>query len=135
MKLVKAITRPEKALEVKDILSGSGYHGITTTECYGYHGITTTECYGYGESKKIVKQIYRGKVYEQRVDAVKRTELEFVVPDDKVDNVIRTIRNVAVTNHGADGRIYVFAMNDSFHISSGSTHLGDASEKELKDEF
>jgi nitrogen regulatory protein P-II 1 len=124
MKLVKAITRPEKALEVKDILSGSGYHGITTTECYGY-----------GESKRIVKQIYRGKVYEQRVDAVKRTELEFVVPDDKVDNVIRTIRNVAVTNHGADGRIYVFAMNDSFHISSGSTHLGDASEKELKDEF
>lgn len=124
MKLVKAITRPEKALEVKDILSGSGYHGITTTECYGY-----------GESKKIVKQIYRGKVYEQRVDAVKRTELEFVVPDDKVDNVIRTIRNVAVTDHGADGRIYVFAMNDSFHISSGSTHLGDASEKELKDEF
>ncbi len=124
MKLVKAITRPEKALEVKDILSGSGYHGITTTECYGY-----------GESKKIVKQIYRGKVYEQRVDAVKRTELEFVVPDDKVDNIIRTIRNVAVTNHGADGRIYIFAMNDSFHISSGSTHLGDASEKELKDEF
>ncbi len=124
MKLVKAITRPEKALEVKDILSGSGYHGITTTECYGY-----------GESKKIVKQIYRGKVYEQRVDAVKRTELEFVVPDDKVDNVIRTIRNVAVTDHGADGRIYIFAMNDSFHISSGSTHLGDASEKELKDEF
>ena len=124
MKLVKAITRPEKALEVKDILSGSGYHGITTTECYGY-----------GESKRIVKQIYRGKVYEQRVDAVKRTELEFVVPDDKVDNVIRTIRNVAVTNHGADGRIYIFAMNDSFHISSGSTHLGDASEKELKDEF
>ncbi len=124
MKLVKAITRPEKALEVKDILSGSGYHGITTTECYGY-----------GESKKIVKQIYRGKVYEQRVDAVKRTELEFVVPDDKVDNVIRTIRNVAVTDHGADGRIYVFAMNDSFHISSGSTHLGDGSEKELKDEF
>ena len=124
MKLVKAITRPEKALAVKDILSGSGYHGITTTDCFGY-----------GESKKIVKQIYRGKVYEQRVDAVKRTELEFVVPDDKVDNVIRTIRNVAVTNHGADGRIYIFAMNDSVHISSGSTHLGDASEKELKDEF
>ena len=33
------------------------------------------------KSKKIVKQIYRGKVYEQRVDAVKREELEFVVAD------------------------------------------------------
>ena len=124
MKLVKAITRPEKALAVKDILSGSGYHGITTTDCFGY-----------GESKKIVKQIYRGKVYEQRVDAVKRTEVEFVVPDDKVENVIRTIRNVAVTNHGADGRIYISAMNDSVHIHSGGKHLGDASEKELQDEI
>jgi nitrogen regulatory protein PII len=57
------------------------------------------------------------------------------VPDDKVENVIRTIRNVAVTNHGADGRIYVFAMNDSVHIHSGEKHLGDASEKELQDEI
>ena len=124
MKLIKAIIRPEKALELKDLLSDSGYHGINTTDCHGY-----------GESKKIVRQVYRGKTFEQRVDAVKRTELELVVPDNKVDNVIRTIRNVAVTNHGADGRIYVSAMNDSVHISSGSTHMGDASEKELKDEF
>jgi nitrogen regulatory protein PII len=124
MKLIKAIVRPEKALPLKDILSGSGYHGITSTDCHGY-----------GESKNIIKQVYRGKVYEQRVDAIKRVEVEFVVPDDKVDNVIRTIRNVAVTNHGADGRIYIFAMNDSIHIGSGSTHMGDASEKELKDEF
>ncbi len=124
MKLIRAIIRPEKALELKDILSGSGYHGINTTDCHGY-----------GESKKIVKQIYRGKSFEQRADAVKRTELELVVPDNKVDNVIRTIRNIAVTNHGADGRIYVFSMNDSVHIHSGEVHLGDASEKELKDEL
>ena len=124
MKLIRAITRPEKALALKDLLADSGYHGIMNTECYGY-----------GESKKIVKQIYRGRVYEQRVDAVQRAELEFVVPDNKVDNVIRTIRNVAVTNHGADGRIYVFAMNDSVHINSGSEHLGDSSEKDLHDEF
>ncbi|GAX59420.1 nitrogen regulatory protein P-II [Candidatus Scalindua japonica] len=124
MKLIRAIVRPEKALELKDLLSGSGYHGISTTDCHGY-----------GESKKIVKQVYRGKVYEQRADAVKRIEVELVVPDDKVDNVIRTIRNVAVTNHGADGRIYVFGMSDSVHIHSGGKHMGDYSEKELKDEF
>ncbi|MBC8555328.1 MAG: hypothetical protein H8D23_37415, partial [Candidatus Brocadiales bacterium] len=53
----------------------------------------------------------------------------------KVENVIRTIRNVAVTNRGADGRIYVSAMNDSVHLHSGETHLGDASEKELQDEL
>ena len=124
MKLVKAITRPKKALELKDILTGSGYHGITSTDCYGY-----------GESKKIIKQIYRGKIYEQRVDAVKRTELEFVVPDDKVDNVIRTIRNVAATNQGSDGRIYIIAMSEAVHIHSGGKHLGNSSEKELQDEL
>ena len=124
MKLIKAIIRPEKALELKDLLSDSGYHGINTTDCHGY-----------GESKKIVRQIYRGKSFEQRVDAVKRTELEIVVPDNKVNNVIRTIRNVAVTNHGADGRIYVSAMNESVHIHSGEVHLGDASEKDLQDEL
>ncbi len=124
MKLIRAIIRPEKALELKDLLSDSGYHGINTTDCHGY-----------GESKKIVRQIYRGKSFEQRVDAVQRTELELVVPDNKVDNVIRTIRNVAVTNHGADGRIYVSAMNDSVHIHSGEVHLGDASEKDLQDEL
>ena len=125
MKLIRAITRPEKALALKDILSDIGYHGITTNDCYGY-----------GESKKIVKQIYRGKVFEQRVDAIKRTEIEFVVPDDKVDYVIRTIRNVAVTNSGGDGRIYIFAMNESVHIHSGGKHLGDSRvEGELKDEL
>ncbi len=124
MKLIKAIIRPEKALELKDLLSDSGYHGINTTDCHGY-----------GESKKIVRQVYRGRSFDQRVDAVKRTELELVVPDNKVDNVIRTIRNVAVTDHGADGRIYVSAMNDSVHIHSGEVHLGDASEKDLQDEL
>lgn len=125
MKLIRAITRPEKALALKDILSDSGYHGITTNDCYGH-----------GESKEIVKQIYRGKVFEHRVDAIKRTELELVVPDDKVDNIIRTIRNIAVTNSGADGRIYIFAMNESVHIHSGDKHLGDSRvEEELKDEL
>ena len=124
MKLIRAITRPEKALALKDILSDSGYHGITIIDCHGY-----------GESKHIVKQIYRGKVYEQRVDAVKRTEVEFVVPDNKVENVIRTIRNVAVTNHGADGRIYVLPINGSVHVHSGCEHLGDSSEEDVKDEL
>ena len=117
MKLVKAITRPEKALALKDILSGSGYHGITTTDCYGY-----------GESKKIVKQIYRGKVYEQRVDAVKREELEFVVADYRVKSVIDSIRSVTKTDEGADGRIYVLPIEQSIHIHTGDRHIGDSTE-------
>ena len=70
--------RPEKEFVLKDVLSGIGYHGITSKDSAGL-----------GESKKIVEQVYRGKVYEQRVDAVKRKELEFVVPDDKVQKVMK----------------------------------------------
>ncbi|MCP5006320.1 MAG: P-II family nitrogen regulator [Planctomycetes bacterium] len=121
MKLVKVIIRPEKTFEVKDVLYGLGYHGITANQ--------TT---GFGEQKKTIKQVYRGRVYEQRVDSVKREELEFVVPDEKVEKVIETIRNVAKTDQGGDGRIYVTPLGESIHIHSGDRHLGDSSEKELE---
>lgn len=123
MNLVKVILRPEKAHDLKDVLSGLGYHGITTKEISGY-----------GEQKQTIKQVYRGKVYEQVVDSVKRVELEFVVPDDeKAEKVIKSIRNVVSTGQGGDGRIYVIPMKDAVHIHSGSKHSGDSSEGDLSD--
>ena len=124
MKLIKVIMRPEKTYELKDLLAGIGYHGITAKACSGF-----------GESKKIIKQVFRGKTYEKRVDSVKREELEFVVTDDKVEKVLETIRKVAATDQGADGRIYVSTLDEAIHIHSGGKHLGDASEEELKDEL
>lgn len=121
MKLVKVILRPEKEFELKDVLSGLGYHGITSKDSFGF-----------GESKKVVKQVYRGKVYEQRVDAVKRKELEFVVPDDRVETVVKTIRKITVTSGGGDGRIYISTLDDSIHIHTGSKHFGDTSEEGLE---
>ena len=123
MKLFKVILRPEKEFVLKDVLSGIGYHGITSKDCAGL-----------GESKKVVKQVYRGKVYEQRVDAVKRKELEFVVPDDKVEMAIEIIRKVAATEQGGDGRIYVSTLDESIHIHTGDIHMGDSSEEETKGE-
>ncbi len=117
MKLIKVILRPEKTMELKDALSGLGYHGITAKHASGF-----------GEQKKTVKQVYRGKVYEQRVDAVKREELEFVVADYRVESVIQTIRKVAATDQGGDGRIYISTLDNAIHISSGDRHLGDSSE-------
>ena len=121
MKLVKVILRPEKTYELKDALSGLGYHGITAKEVLGL-----------GENKQTIKQVYRGNVYEQRVDAVKRQEIEFVVQDDKVEKVVNTIRNVAATGQGGDGRIYILPMENAVHIHSGDKHLGDSSEEILE---
>lgn len=80
------------------------------------------------ENKKTVKQVYRGKVYEQRIDAVKREELEFVVADYRVNSVIETIRNITKTGQGADGRIYIFPLENAIYIHSGDRHIGDSTE-------
>ena len=123
MKLFKVILRPEKEFVLKDVLSGIGYHGITSKDSAGF-----------GESKKVVKQVYRGKVYEQRIDTIKRKEMEFVVPDDKVEMAIEIIRKVAATEQGGDGRIYVSTLDESIHIHTGDIHMGDSSEEETKGE-
>ncbi len=117
MKLVKVIMRPEKKFALKDVLADLGYHGITTKECSGY-----------GESKKTIREVYSGRVYEQRGDVVKREEMEFVVPDDKVKEVLENVQLVAATDDGADGRIYVSALEESVHINNGKEHTGDGNE-------
>lgn len=120
MKLFKVILRPEKEAELKDVLRGIGYHGITSKDCMGL-----------GEQKKTITQIYRGRVYEQRVDSIKRKEMEFVVPDDRVVKAVQTIRKIAATDQGGDGRIYISTLDDSIHIHSGDKHVGDSSEEGL----
>ncbi|MBS1257437.1 MAG: Nitrogen regulatory protein P-II [Candidatus Scalindua arabica] len=117
MKLIKVILRPEKVLDLKDALSALGYHGITTKHASGY-----------GEQKKTVTQVYRGKVYEQRTDAIEREELEFIVADNKIEEVIETIINTAKTDQGGDGRIYVSPIDNAIHIHTGDRHVGDSTE-------
>ncbi len=113
MRLIKAIVLPEKVVIIKDTLQEQGFHGITTKNSHGY-----------GEQKLTIKKVYRGNVFEERVDAVSRVELELVVADDKVDGVINTIREVGSGGAGGDGRIYVFPLENSIHIGSGTQHLG-----------
>ncbi len=117
MKIIKVVMKPDKTMDLRDLLTNLGYHGITTRDSVGYV-----------ENKKTDKLIYRGKVYEQRVDAVKREELEFVVSDYRVKSVIESIRSVTKTDDGSDGRIYILPVEQSIHIHSGDRHLGDSTE-------
>ena len=117
MKLVKVIIRPEKKFAVKHVLADLGYHGITTKACSGF-----------GESKETIREVYSGRVYEKRSDVINREEMEFVVPDNKVKEVLERVQLVAATDEGADGRIYVSALEESVHIHNGSDHLGDGNE-------
>ncbi len=117
MKLVKVVIVPEKKFALKDVLVDMGCHGITSKECSGF-----------GESRKTIREVYNGKVYEQRTDVVKREEMEFVVPTNKVKEVLENIQMVAATDDGADGRIYVSALEESVHVHNGSEHSGDGDE-------
>ena len=63
MELVKVIMRPEKKFALKDVLADMGCHGITTKECSEF-----------GESKETIKEIYNGRVYEQRTDVSNKRE-------------------------------------------------------------
>lgn len=117
MKLIKVVLKPEKAMDLKDLLSNLGYHGITSKHTFGY-----------GEKTNRVKQVHLGKVYEHRIDAVKREELEFIVADYRVKSVMEAIRSVTKTDQGADGRIYVLPIDQSIHIHTGDRHIGDSTE-------
>ncbi len=83
---------------------------------------------GLVSKEKKIRQIWHGKIYEKRVDATKRAEIEFVVADYRVEKVIETIRNVTKTEQEGDGRIYIFPVENAIHIHSGDRHLGDSSE-------
>ncbi len=117
MKLVKVIMRPEKKFALKDALVEMGCHGITTKESSGFE-----------ESKNTIREVYGGSVYERRNDFIIREEIEFAVPDDKVKDVLENVQRIASTDDGADGRIYVSALEESIHIHNGSEHSGDRNE-------
>ena len=122
MKLVKVILKPEKAIVLKDELQKMGFHGITSKESHGY-----------GEAKVVKKQIYRGRVYEERADAVKRVELELVSSDEKLAEVKNVIEEIGKTGAGGDGRLYISTLDEALHIHTGTTHYGDSSEDGVED--
>ncbi len=122
MKLVEALLRPERAIAVKDKLQDLGFHGITTFEVNGY-----------GEVKKISKRVYRGRTFIERIDNVERTNLKLVVSEEKLDTVIEVIRIEGKSSEGGDGRIYVYPLDNSIHIDTGSLHLGGLKEEGKED--
>ncbi len=124
MKLIKVILKPERAIVLKDELQSMGFHGITSKESHGF-----------GETKVIKKQIYRGRVYEERADAVKRVELELVAPDERLEDVKKIVEDIGKTGTGGDGRLYISTLDEALHIHSGTTHFGDSSEEETVEDI
>ncbi len=105
MKLLKAIIRPNKLEEVKDALAKIHISGLTVTEVRG-HG-----------RQKGHKAIYRGTEYS--VTLLPKIMIDFVLPDEMVDETIRTIMETARTGEIGDGRLFVLPIEDGYNIRTG----------------
>ena len=105
MKLLKAIIRPEKIEQVKDALTELHLTGMTVTEVRG-HG-----------RQKGHKAIYRGTEYS--VTLLPKVMLDVVIPDERVDEVIKKIIATARTGEIGDGRVFVLDVHDGYNVRTG----------------
>jgi nitrogen regulatory protein PII len=105
MKLLKAIIRPEKLEQVKDALTELHLTGMTVTEVRG-HG-----------RQKGHKAIYRGTEYS--VTLLPKVMLDLVIPDERVDEVLKKIIATARTGEIGDGRVFVLNVDDGYNVRTG----------------
>ncbi|HXK59969.1 MAG TPA: P-II family nitrogen regulator [Acidobacteriota bacterium] len=105
MKLIKAIVRPSKVEDIKDALARLNIAGMTITEVRG-HG-----------RQKGHAAIYRGKEYN--VTLLPKAKIEIVLPDEMVEETIRTIIETARTGEIGDGRVFVLPVEQGYNIRTG----------------
>jgi nitrogen regulatory protein P-II 1 len=105
MKLIMAIVRPSKVEEIKEALGELNISGMTVTEVRG-HG-----------RQKGHTAIYRGKEYS--VSLLPKIKVEVVLPDDLVDDAIRTIIQTTRTGEIGDGRVFVLPVEQGYNIRTG----------------
>ena len=107
MKLVVAIIKPFKLMEVRESLIEAGFMGLTITEVKGY-----------GRQKGHT-ELYRGSEYT--VETLPKIKIEILVDDDDVSKVTITIATSASTEKIGDGKIFVTTVDEIIRIRTGET--------------
>lgn len=105
IKKIVAIIRPEKLDIVKDMLE--------EIECYG---LTITEVKGRGEQLGLTEK-YRGNSYH--IDLINKIKIEIVTTEDKVDSIVKTIKDGAYTGNIGDGKIFISSVDSVIRIRTG----------------
>ena len=109
MKRIEAIIRPAKVSEVCSALDKVGHPGVTVSEIKGH-----------GRQKGIVTK-YRGVSYN--VNLVTKMRVEVVVRDEDVDQIIKAIRDAALTGEVGDGKIFVHEMANAIRIRTNESGM------------
>lgn len=102
---LECIVRPEKFEPVREALSK-----------YGIKGMTVSQVMGCGLQKGH-SEFYRGT--ELSVNLLPKVKLEIVTTDDRVDEIVKIIRSIAVTGNIGDGKIFISPINDAIRMRTG----------------
>ncbi len=82
----------------------------------GLPGVTVSEVKGFGKSRAADAE---HKIVEDEVEYSKKVKLEIVVPDDRVDEVLKSICDNAHTGKPGDGKIFVLPVSEVIKIRTG----------------
>jgi len=105
MKKIEAIIRHDRLQEVQDALDQLGVSGLTVSEVVG--------C---GRQKGYTEQ-YRGT--SANISLLPKIKVESVVPSDVADDAVEAIVAAARTGAIGDGRVFVYAVEQSIRIRTG----------------
>ncbi|WP_047691783.1 P-II family nitrogen regulator [Kocuria sp. ZOR0020] len=105
MKLVTAIVRPEKFLNIK-----------TALEDYGIQGMTVQNVHGYGQQRGHT-EVYRGAEYT--VDLLEKTRIEILVEDSQEQDVVGVLVVAANTGRAGDGKVWVTDVFQVVRVRTG----------------
>ena len=105
MKMIAAVIKHFKLDDVRKSLTEIGVHGMTAIEVKGF-----------GRQKGHM-EVYRGVEYE--VQFLPKIKIEVAVPDDQLDEVLKTIESSAKTGEIGDGKIFVYDLQDVIRIRTG----------------
>jgi nitrogen regulatory protein P-II 1 len=75
--------------------------------------MTVSDVRGHGRQKGH-KEVYRGQEYE--VDLLPKMKLELVVPDGRLDDVVRAVTRSARTGKIGDGKLFVYDVEEAIRI-------------------
>lgn len=105
MKKVECITRAIKLAQIKDALSEIGVVGMTVTDVRG--------C---GQQKGR-HELYRGNEYT--VSLLPKIKITVATADEKSEQVVQTMMDVARTGEIGDGKIFVSELERVVRIRTG----------------
>jgi len=110
MKKIEAIIQPFKLEEVREALKNIGIDGMTVSDVRG-HG-----------RQKGHKEVYRGQEYT--VDLLPKVKIEVVLPDSRVEELVKVLGEAARTGKLGDGKIFVSSVEEAVRIRNSDRGEG-----------